>query len=100
MDVDVIVLIANLRFVSHLLIAYMFNKLFLFFASTQAGPTRPFAQVVQTAGRPHSMPSWRGYLPMKFEPLTVDQYQTTSHFSQKVFLGGIPAELTEGKMKF
>jgi hypothetical protein len=43
------------------------------------------------------MPSWRGYLPMKFEPMIMDQYQITSHFSQKVFLGGIPAELTEGK---
>lgn len=29
----------------------------------------------------------------------MDQYQITSHFSQKVFLGGIPAELTEGKQK-
>jgi hypothetical protein len=42
------------------------------------------------------MPTWRGYLPMKFEPMVMDQYQITSHFSQKVFLGGIPAELTEG----
>ena len=57
----------------------------------------PSAQVVHSAGRPHSMPSWRGYLPMKFEPITMDQYQITSHFSQKVFLGGISAELTEGK---
>lgn len=54
-------------------------------------------QVVQTANRTNSMPTWRGYLPMKFEPMTMDQYQMTSHFSQKVFLGGIPAELTEGK---
>jgi hypothetical protein len=53
-------------------------------------------QVVQNANRTNSMPSWRGYLPMKFEPITIDQYQMTSHFSQKVFLGGIPAELTEG----
>jgi hypothetical protein len=42
------------------------------------------------------MPSWRGYLPMKFEPMTMDQYQINTHFSQKVFLGGIPPELTEG----
>lgn len=42
------------------------------------------------------MPSWRGYLPMKFEATMMDQYQMTSQFSQKVFLGGIPAELTEG----
>jgi hypothetical protein len=42
------------------------------------------------------MPYWRGYLPKKFEPITMDQYQMTSQFSQKVFLGGIPAELTEG----
>lgn len=54
-------------------------------------------QVVQTATRTNSMPTWRGYLPMKFEPITMDQYQMTSHFSQKVFLGGIPAELTEGE---
>ena len=53
-------------------------------------------QVVQNANRTNSMPTWRGYLPMKFEPMTIDQYQITSHFSQKVFLGGIPAELTEG----
>ena len=60
-------------------------------------PARPSAQVVQSTGRPHSMPSWRGYLPMKFEPVSMDQYPLTSHFSQKVFLGGIPAELTEGE---
>jgi len=56
------------------------------------------AQVVQSTGRPHSMPSWRGYLPMKFESMTIDHYQMTSHFSQKVFLGGIPAELTEAEL--
>ena len=56
----------------------------------------PIPQVVHSATRTNSMPSWRGYLPMKFEPMTIDQYQITSHFSQKVFLGGIPAELTEG----
>jgi hypothetical protein len=55
-------------------------------------------QVVHNTSRATSMPSWRGYLPMKFEPMTIDQYQITSHFSQKVFLGGIPAELTEGKL--
>jgi hypothetical protein len=53
-------------------------------------------QVVQNATRSNSMPTWRGYLPMKFEPMVMDQYQITSHFSQKVFLGGIPAELAEG----
>ena len=53
-------------------------------------------QVIQSSSRSNSMPSWRGHLPMKFEPMTIDQYQVTSHFSQKVFLGGIPAELTEG----
>ena len=36
---------------------------------------------------------------MKFESMTIDHYQMTSHFSQKVFLGGIPAELTEGKVE-
>jgi hypothetical protein len=58
--------------------------------------SQPQPQVVHSAGRPNSMPSWRGYLPMKFEPITMDQYQITTHFSQKVFLGGIPPELTEG----
>ena len=59
-------------------------------------PSAP--QVVhQSATRTNSMPTWRGYLPMKFEPISMDQYQITSHFYQKVFLGGIPAELTEGK---
>jgi len=43
------------------------------------------------------MPSWRGHLPMKFKPITMDQYQIITHFSQKVFLGGIPVELTEGE---
>ncbi len=52
--------------------------------------------MVHSAGRSTSMPSWRGYLPMKFEPITMDQYQITTHFSQKVFLGGIPSELNEG----
>jgi hypothetical protein len=37
---------------------------------------------------------------MKFEPITMDQYQITSHFSQKVFLGGIPPEITEGSSLF
>jgi hypothetical protein len=54
---------------------------------------QPQPQVVHSAGRSNSMPSWRGFLPMKFEPMTTDQYQ---HVSQKVFLGGIPPELTEG----
>jgi len=54
------------------------------------------AQVVHSAGRSNSMPSWRGHLPMKFEPMAMDQYQIITHFSQKVFLGGIPPELTEG----
>ena len=58
--------------------------------------SQPQPQVVHSAGRSNSMPSWRGYLPMKLEPMTMDQYQITTHFSQKVFLGGIPAELTEG----
>lgn len=52
----------------------------------------------RSSNRTSSMPTWRGYLPMKFEPITMDQYQMTSHFSQKVFLGGIPAELTEGSI--
>ncbi|CAF2719459.1 unnamed protein product [Rotaria sp. Silwood2] len=55
----------------------------------------PIPQLVHSANRSNSMPSWRGYLPMKFEPMLMDQYQITSNFSQKVFLGGIPAELTE-----
>ncbi|CAF4413504.1 unnamed protein product, partial [Adineta steineri] len=58
----------------------------------------PQAQVVHSSGRSNSMPSWRGYLPMKFEPLAIDQYQTTVQFSQKVFLGGIPTELTEAEL--
>ena len=58
--------------------------------------SQPPAQVVHSTGRSSSMPSWRGYLPIKLEPMTMDQYQVTTHFSQKVFLGGIPAELTEG----
>lgn len=69
------------------------------FGSLTQGQTPPSAQIVQSTGRSPSMPSWRGYLPIKFEPVTVDQYQITSHFSQKVFLGGIPAELTEGRTK-
>jgi hypothetical protein len=56
--------------------------------------TRP--QAVQNTSRSNSMPSWRGSLPMKFDPLIVNQYQITPRFSQKVFLGGIPSELTEG----
>jgi hypothetical protein len=58
----------------------------------------PVPQVIYSANRSNSMPSWRGYLPMKFEPMIMDQYQITSHFSQKVFLGGIPAELTEAEL--
>ena len=52
--------------------------------------------MVQSAGRSNSMPSWRGYLPVRFDPTTIDQQQMITHFSQKVFLGGIPPELTEG----
>ncbi len=62
--------------------------------------SQPQPQLVHSAGRSSSMPSWRGYLPMKFEPITMDQYQITTHFSQKVFLGGIPSELTEGLSLF
>jgi len=61
---------------------------------------QPQPQVVHSASRSNSMPSWRGYLPMKFEPMTMDQYQITAHYSQKVFLGGIPPELTEGSSLF
>jgi hypothetical protein len=57
---------------------------------------QPQPQVIYSARRSKSMPSWRGYLPMKFEPMTMDQYQMTTHFSQKVFLGGIPTALVEG----
>jgi hypothetical protein len=42
------------------------------------------------------MPSWRGHLPRKFEPMTMDQYQKIIYYSPKVFFGGIPAELSEG----
>ena len=59
-------------------------------------PTHPQPQVVHTTGRSNSMPSWRGYLPMRLEPMTIDQYHISPHFSQKVFLGGISPELTEG----
>jgi hypothetical protein len=55
--------------------------------------SQPQPQVIYSGSRSNSMPSWRGYLPKKFELMTIDQYQ---HFSQKVFLGGIPRELTEG----
>ena len=54
---------------------------------------QPQPQVIYNGTRSNSMPSWRGYLPKKFELMNVDQYQ---HFSQKVFLGGIPPELSEG----
>jgi hypothetical protein len=57
---------------------------------------QPQPQVVHSASRPNSMPSWRGYLPMQFDPVTMGQYQMITQFSQKVFLGGIPAELIEG----
>jgi len=59
-------------------------------------PQPPVPQLIYSANRSNSMPFWRGYLPMKFELTAMDQYQRTSHFSQKVFLGGISAELTEG----
>ncbi|CAF3780274.1 unnamed protein product [Rotaria sordida] len=58
----------------------------------------PAPQLIHSANRSNSMPSWRGYLPMKFEPMLMDQYQMTSNFSQKVFLGGIPTELTEAEL--
>ncbi|CAF4994965.1 unnamed protein product, partial [Rotaria socialis] len=58
----------------------------------------PAPQLVHSANRTNSMPSWRGNLPMKFEPMMMDQYQMTGHYSQKVFLGGIPAELNEAEL--
>jgi len=66
----------------------------------RAHPPHPQPQVVHTAGRANSMPSWRGYLPIRFEPINIDidHYQIATHFSQKVFLGGIPAELTEAEL--
>jgi hypothetical protein len=60
-------------------------------AHSQAQP-----QILRSTGRSNSMPTWRGHLPTKLEPMIMDQYQNTTHFSQKVFLGGIPPELTEG----
>ncbi|CAF1267653.1 unnamed protein product [Adineta ricciae] len=60
--------------------------------------SQPQPQVIHTANRSNPMPSWRGYLPMRFEPMTMDQYQINTHFSQKVFLGGIPPELTEAEL--
>ncbi|CAM4768116.1 unnamed protein product [Rotaria magnacalcarata] len=67
----------------------------------EAGPIvqqPPAPQLVHSANRTNSMPSWRGNLPMKFEPMMMDQYQMTSHYSQKVFLGGISAELNEAEL--
>ncbi|CAF3399366.1 unnamed protein product [Rotaria sp. Silwood1] len=60
--------------------------------------SQPQPQIVHSTTRSNTMPSWRGYLPMKFEPITSDQYQITTQFSQKVFLGGIPSELTEAEL--
>ena len=41
-----------------------------------------------STGRSNSVSAWRGYLPIKPQVIT--------QFSQKIFLGGIPPELTEG----
>ncbi|CAF2801570.1 unnamed protein product [Rotaria sp. Silwood2] len=60
--------------------------------------SQPQPQIVHSTTRSNTMPSWRGCLPMKFEPITLDQYQVTTNFSQKVFLGGIPSELTEAEL--
>ncbi len=65
-------------------------------ANTSMLHPHPQAQMVHSAARSNSMPSWRGHLPITFQPITIDQYQINTHFSQKVFLGGIPPELTEG----
>ncbi|CAM4792220.1 unnamed protein product [Rotaria magnacalcarata] len=56
---------------------------------------QPPPQVVHSTTRSNTMPNWRGHLPMQHEPVTIDEYQITASFSRKVFLGGIPAELSE-----
>ncbi|CAF0850992.1 unnamed protein product [Rotaria sordida] len=66
--------------------------------STIYSQPQPQPQIVHSTTRSNTMPSWRGYLPIKFESTTLDQYQMTPHFSQKVFLGGIPSELTEAEL--
>ena len=43
------------------------------------------------------MPTWRGHLPLKPHTIPFDPHQISAHFSQKIFLGGIPPELTEGQ---
>ncbi|CAF3707435.1 unnamed protein product [Rotaria socialis] len=59
---------------------------------------QPPPQVVHSTTRSNTMPNWRGHLPMQHEAVTIDEYQITASFSRKVFLGGIPAELSEAEL--
>jgi len=85
---------------STLTIIISFLYLFHFLGNTKSmvhsQQSQQPSHMVQSGGRNNSMPTWRGYLPIKFESMATDQYQLMPHFSQKVFLGGIPSELTEG----
>ena len=64
-------------------------------AASSPSSQQPAPQVFRSAGRTNSMASWRGYLPTRFERMALDPI--TSYYSQKLFLGGIPAEVTEGR---
>jgi len=82
-----------LVFIISLFLSYLF---FNILESTSMAQSQPQIQIIQSKGRNNSMPTWRGYMPIRTEPTTSDQYSIAPQFSQKVFLGGIPSELTEG----
>ncbi|CAF3424802.1 unnamed protein product [Rotaria socialis] len=55
--------------------------------------SQPQPQIVHSTTRSNTMPNWRGHL-----PIVTESYQTPTNFSQKVFLGGVPAELNEAEL--
>lgn len=53
------------------------------------------SQIVHTTTQSNAIPSLCDCSPKKVEQILTDPYQTTSNYSKKVFLGGIPIELTK-----
>ncbi|CAF2075777.1 unnamed protein product [Rotaria magnacalcarata] len=73
--------------------SFMFMQPASTYANGSILHSQPQPQVVHSTTRSNTMPTWRGHL-----PVVMESYQTPTNFSQKVFLGGIPAELSEAEL--
>ena len=88
---------------SHLLpmVSFSFSsssfQIIIILANSSIFHSQSQPQILYTSARSNTIPLWRGHLPVNLRLIHLNSRQITTHFSRKVFLGGIPAELTEGK---